>query len=496
MASYNSAQAILHDNYGYYSENCAQLNNETNNFSNHQAASLEPADCTEPLITPVEDSLDNYHQEEENQLLEINSVVSNNLVDNSANENLTVPNKRKRKSVNSSEKEFERIQKNLKKYPVLEGCFNCTKNCTKNILHEEREKINEKVNNLTWNEKNSFIVTFVKRSQVKRRTVNEARLIKERENTYEYYLPVKNEPIRVCKTFFLTTLGYKPNNDSALKRVLQTADPITLKPAADNRGKKLSSTSVELKNEIMYHIESYNPCVSHYRRLHAPNKRYLPSELTITDMHKDFKIKNPEFQISYECYRLVVAEMNISFALLGHEECESCEKYKIHTKSDPCGDNNCEIYSYYFIHKEKYTSARKMYDDHAEKSKVCPSDTIYYTVDLQKVIMLPQMECFKTCIFTKRIVVFNQSFVPIGSMQKASRPPVAVLWHEAIAGTKKEQIVSAFHNFFLSCRDKKKIILWLDNCTGQNKNWCLFSFLIYMVNSSEISADTIELNYF
>ena len=112
LASYNSAQAILHDNYGYYSENYAQLNNETNNFSNHQAASLEPADCTEPLITPVEDSLDNYHQEEENQLLEINSVVSNNLVDNSANENLTVPNKRKRKSVNSSEKEFERIQKN------------------------------------------------------------------------------------------------------------------------------------------------------------------------------------------------------------------------------------------------------------------------------------------------------------------------------------------------------------------------------------------------
>ena len=63
-------------------------------------------------------------------------------------------------------------------------------------MHEEVEKINEKVNILTWNEKNSIIVTFIKRLKVKRRTINEATLIKERY-MYEYYLPEKNELIRV-----------------------------------------------------------------------------------------------------------------------------------------------------------------------------------------------------------------------------------------------------------------------------------------------------------
>ena len=63
-------------------------------------------------------------------------------------------------------------------------------------MHEEVEKINEKVNILTWNEKNSIIVTFIKRLKVKRRTINEATLIKERD-MYEYYLPEKNELIRV-----------------------------------------------------------------------------------------------------------------------------------------------------------------------------------------------------------------------------------------------------------------------------------------------------------
>lgn len=42
------------------------------------------------------------------------------------------------------------------------------------------------------------------------------------------------------------------------------------------------------------------------------------------------------------------------------------------------------------------------------------SKTVTYSMDLQRVIMLPQMEQFKEVVFTKRIVVFNESFVPVG----------------------------------------------------------------------------------
>lgn len=70
------------------------------------------------------------------------------------------------------------------------------------------------------------------------------------------------------------------------------------------------------------HINSFNPCISHYRREHAPNRLYLPSDVTITMMHKQFNIKYPQFKVSFELYRTVVKDMNISFARLGHEECE------------------------------------------------------------------------------------------------------------------------------------------------------------------------------
>jgi len=38
----------------------------------------------------------------------------------------------------------------------------------------------------------------------------------------------------------------------------------------------------------MDHIESFNPTISHYHREHAPNIRYLPTDVTITFMHQHF----------------------------------------------------------------------------------------------------------------------------------------------------------------------------------------------------------------
>ncbi|CAH2008744.1 unnamed protein product [Acanthoscelides obtectus] len=59
-----------------------------------------------------------------------------------------------------------------------------------------------------------------------------------------------------------------------------------------------------------------------------------------------------------------------------------------------------------------------------------------------------------------------------------------------------KKILLAFNAFLLHHRDVRNITLWLDNCSSQNKNWALFSFLVYIVNSTSISAETIHLNYF
>ena len=42
---------------------------------------------------------------------------------------------------------------------------------------------------------------------------------------------------------------------------------------------------------------------------------------------------------------------------------------------------------------------------------------------------------------------------------------------------------------------KKKIKLWVDNCSAQNKNWMLFTFLCRIVNDLKYDCDEI-ISYF
>lgn len=86
---------------------------------------------------------------------------------------------------------------------------------------------------------------------------------------------------------------------------------------------------------------------------------------------------------------------------------------------------------------------------------------------------------FKELVFLPRIIAFNESFVALGEDKKMN--PIAVIWHEGIAGRKKEDIISTFYSFFLKMRDAENITLWLDNCSAQNKNWAICCFFIYIL---------------
>lgn len=214
-------------------------------------------------------------------------------------------------------------------------------------------------------------------------------------------------------------------------------------------------------------------------------------------MYTDFNNKYPGM-CSYDVYRQIVSvDLNISFAHLGNEECESCERFKLHitahpthTKENPVPD--CDECSTFVKHREKYTASREMYASHKNLSN---DDHHRVTVDLQKVIMLPRMDMFKEVIFCPRLIAFNESFVPIGDDINGIKP-LAVVWHEAISGRKQEDIISTFYKYFLTNSHVKKFTIFLDNCSAQNKNWTLYGFLVYLINSKAIEADFIEFIYF
>ena len=87
--------------------------------------------------------------------------------------------------------------------------------------------------------------------------------------------------------------------------------------------------------------------------------------------------------------------------------------------------------------------------------------------------MLLRKPGVKTAVFTRRIIAFHETFAPVGKNSK--RAPLAVIWHEGVGGRSGEEVASTFiaalrHPSMSCC---KEVTIWVDNCTGQNKNWIL-----------------------
>ena len=123
-------------------------------------------------------------------------------------------------------------------------------------------------------------------------------------------------------------------------------------------------------------------------------------------------------ECQYDSYRKQVQQLNISFTKLGEEECEDCTFYNLHKHTDP---EECGICEEWKLHNEKAKESRAEYKKNVETSMEV-SDTKYVSVDMQKVVLLPRMTGLKTCIFTRRLVVFHLTFAPLG--KSTERPTV------------------------------------------------------------------------
>ncbi|KAG5876208.1 hypothetical protein JTB14_016650 [Gonioctena quinquepunctata] len=156
-----------------------------------------------------------------------------------------------------------------------------------------------------------------------------------------------------------TTDGYNAANDKPLKTASGNIKDDSVSAPADKRCTNTPHNKID-DGPIKEHIFSFEPSISHYRREHAPNRLYLPSDLSITHLHTDFVEKNPSMICSYDKYRKVLQDLNISFVKLGHEECEECEEFDLHDKTHN-KDNikkDCECCTRWASHIERAERSR------------------------------------------------------------------------------------------------------------------------------------------
>lgn len=195
-----------------------------------------------------------------------------------------------------------------------------------------------------------------------------------------------------------------------------------------------------------------HPCISHYRRHNAANARYLPHELTIKDMLKDFSSKFPKY-CDIETYKTTLKRHNVSLNQPKADDCEDCLNFV----ADPDYVNQATN-SVLELHKTKANKANAEYKKDSREEK--NYETRYYSMDLQRVL-LPYLPNIKASYFTSRLVVFNETFATIkkGSLFTS----YCVLWHEAINGRRAENITDSILKAIDKERDVTKFVFWADN---------------------------------
>ena len=365
---------------------------------------------------------------------------------------------------------------------MLDPC-KCRQNCRELVPTHQRQKIFNYYVACSFGNKRRFFDAFSEQIGTKTQTTDTQ---SKRKYTRIYSLPLENgDKQKVCQKMFLATLGLKTEN-IIMYYLKQNTLNGGLPLLTDKRGSYKKSKIFKIKDNIKTQINSFHPQVSHYTQTHAPNRRYLDAPLSLMVCYKDY-IGRYE-KISYRHYSRIFKQFNIGFGFPKPNLCDICANAKIHkqTHVNLSIDNECNICIFHNFHIKQANSMRL---DYIRDRNTYESESLVFTADLQKVLLLPILPT-KECFFKSRLVCFNETFGLL-----TIKSDYCVIWHEAISDRKATSIISSIYNLIQNtCIGIKNVTFWCDNCTAQNKNWKFFYAMCSIVNHHS-SLNTITIKY-
>jgi len=380
------------------------------------------------------------------------------------------------------------------------GCHpSCRLDCGTKFSQETREGLFKQYHTSEISLRHQLMLAWCKRYVTELRRSNSKKRPENPVPFVHYHLPSmegdKQELVRVCKNFFNGTFGWTKSNDTAQKWI-QKVEKFQSVNDRRNRGPGVSShdtaTWARRKEEIFQHILTYHPVQSHYRRENCPNAYFVSSEVTQLDMLNNFNESRTEDEkVSRSTYMRVMKAMNVHIGngkTNAPDCCEICQENTEHKKQTAQSivheSIDCQPCRDWAAHHARKVIARKFYENDRDHPQ---PNTVYVSADLMKVILLPYLRKYKAAAFTPRLVTYLEAYTPLGNA--AGLLNYISVWHEAISGRRCWNLASSFYAFLIAVsvtysdhEGSITLVIWLDNCTSQNKNWTLFAWLLHWVN--------------
>lgn len=366
-------------------------------------------------------------------------------------------------------------EKNIPNRQILPTCEEkCIFKCSQVISEEERKLVFNKywaLGNLQ--EQRHFIRSCL--------TPIDFKVKKERRlPNNKFYFEITGRKIRVCKLYFVNTLGI---SDRTVRTVLEKSKEGVLEN--EKRGKHENHKRVDscIISDIVNHINSIPRIESHYLRAQTC-REYIDGGKTIADLHRDYveicKSEKKPYGNYTMFYRIFTTEFNISFFIPKKDLCNLCEEYKNSSNLE-----KVKIEEKYSRHLREKELSRKCKEK--DKQEAFQNRCVTACFDLQAILPSPCGEINKF-YYKSRLSTYNLTVYDIGN-----KTGHCFVWHEGDASRGVNEVGTCLLKFLETVSSlEKPVILYADNCSGQNKNKYMISMLMNAVQQLKIPSITLN----
>lgn len=368
----------------------------------------------------------------------------------------------------------------------------CKKNCR--ILLQGTE---ENIFDAFWalgdfHKQNAYLFYNMKQFPKKRvYPKKQKKAVSTRKYSVNYHVKVNGVEVTICKKEFLAVHGLH-NSQKRIQLLQKQMSEGSTTPKLDQRGKhcnRANKISEEACQSVRDHIKSIPKYTSHYSRQKNPDKTYIDHDLTISSLYHDYykawcndQNITPASQDKYR--RIFCSEFNIGFKLPRSDTCKICDSLHVQLQNSKENVDVCkQLQTELELHQRRAEAMQKSLKDEVELA--ASRDTYIISFDLQQALPVPNLTT-GPAFYLRKAWVYN-----LGIHDCVNNKGFMYMWSENIGKRGSDEIASILYKHFKAWGPfPKNLIVYTDNCGGQNKNWVIVSLWKQLI--AENMFDTIE----
>lgn len=361
---------------------------------------------------------------------------------------------------------------------------NCPRKCHSKFSLERRADLFKNFYALGSHSAQTAYIFGQVKVQAKQRTYSNKDSTK-RENTRLYFLPDdQGMEKQVCKNFFKESLGV---SDGRITRALATKKT-TGTPKSDQRGKQSSANKCDTERieGVRNFINKFPVYESHYSRAKNPHRKYLAPDLDLTKMYRLYKSET-ENPVSFFIFRRVFNDdFNLKFHAPLSDSCRKCDAFDIKIKAaKENGQDNQQLLVEQELHHRKAEAARLGMKHDAEAAKSDENLTVI-SFDLMKTLPTPVIST-GVAYYKRQLWTFC-----FGIHNLENDLTHMYLWDESVASRGPQEIGSCIAHYIKNNVRTSRLIMYSDQCGGQNRNFKIAALCSYIVSSEDYTVNTID----